>query len=79
MDRTVVTSRLALANLALEDGRAAEAEAETRINGIAADLARVRRERDTIQQKLDAITDIEKTLMERDSGAATPPPDGSPP
>ena len=58
--------------------RAAEAEAESRMNAMAADLARVRRERDTIQQKLDAIADIEKTLMERD-GVATPPPDGTSP
>jgi urease gamma subunit len=46
------------------------------MNAMAADLARVRRERDTIQQKLDAIADIEKTLMERD-GDATSPPDGT--
>jgi hypothetical protein len=58
--------------------RAAEAESEARVNAVAADLARVRRERDTIQQKLDAIADIEKTLMERD-GDATSPPDGSSP
>ena len=58
--------------------RAAGAETQSQINAIAADLARVRRERDTIQQKLDAITDIERTLMERDDDA-TPPADGTPP
>ena len=57
--------------------RAVEAEAQSRLDAMAADLARVRRERDTIQQKLDAITDIEKTLMERDEDAA-PPPDSPP-
>jgi hypothetical protein len=58
--------------------RAAEAEAQSRINALSADLARVRRERDTIQEKLDAIADIEKTLMERDDGAGAPP-DGAVP
>jgi hypothetical protein len=53
--------------------RAAEAEAQSRINALSADLARARRERDTIQEKLDAIADIEKTLMERDDGAAAAP------
>ena len=53
--------------------RAKEAEIQNRINGLSADLARTRRERDAIQQKLDAIADIEKTLMERDGDAATPP------
>jgi len=57
--------------------RAVEAEAQSRLDATAADLARVRRERDTIQQKLDAIADIEKTLMERDEDAA-PPPDSPP-
>ena len=58
--------------------RAAEAETQSRINAITADLARARRERDTVQQKLDAIADIEKTLMERD-GDATSSPDSTPP
>jgi hypothetical protein len=53
--------------------RAVEAESQSRINALSADLARVRRERDTIQEKLDAIADIEKTLMERDDGAAATP------
>jgi hypothetical protein len=53
--------------------RAAEAESQSRINALSADLARVRRERDTVQEKLDAIADIEKTLMERDDGAAAAP------
>ena len=57
--------------------RAVEAEAQSRLDAMAADVARVRRERDTIQQKLDAIADIEKTLMERDDDAA--PPADSPP
>jgi len=57
--------------------RAVETEAQSRLDAMAADLARVRRERDTIQQKLDAIADIEKTLMERDEDAA-PPPDSPP-
>ena len=57
--------------------RAVEAEAQSRLDAMAADLTRVRRERDTIQEKLDAITDIEKTLMERDKDAA--PPADSPP
>jgi len=57
--------------------RAVEAETQSRLDAMAADLARVRRERDTIQQKLDAIADIEKTLMERDDDAA-PPPDSPP-
>jgi hypothetical protein len=57
--------------------RAAEAESQSRINALSADLARMRRERDTIQEKLDAIADIEKTLMERDG--ATAPPDGASP
>ncbi len=52
--------------------RAAEAEAQSRINALSTDLARARRERDTIQEKLDAIADIEKTLMERDGAAAAP-------
>lgn len=58
--------------------RAIETESQTRINALSADLARVRRERDTIQEKLDAIADIEKTLMERDDGAAAAP-DGARP
>jgi hypothetical protein len=53
--------------------RATETEAQSRVDAMAADLARVRRERDTIQQKLDAITDIERTLMERDGESAAPP------
>jgi hypothetical protein len=57
--------------------RAADADTQARLNAMAADLARVRRERDTIQQKLDAIADIEKTLMERD-GNSTPSPEGAP-
>jgi hypothetical protein len=57
--------------------RTVEAEAQSRVDAMAADLARVRRERDKIQQKLDAIADIEKTLMERDEDAA-PPPDSPP-
>jgi hypothetical protein len=58
--------------------RAVDAETQSQINAMAADLARVRRERDTIQQKLDAIADIEKTLMERDDDA-TSPADSTPP
>lgn len=57
--------------------RAVEAEAQSRLDAMTADLTRVRRERDTIQQKLDAIADIEKSLMERDKDA-TPPPDSPP-
>jgi hypothetical protein len=53
--------------------RATEAEAQARVNAMSADLARLRRERDTIQQKLDAIADIEKSLMERDDGTAASP------
>jgi len=58
--------------------RATETEAKSRIDAMAADLARVRRERDTIQQKLDAIADIERSLMERD-GEATAAPDSTQP
>ena len=55
--------------------RATEAETQNHINTMSADLARLRRERDTIQQKLDAIADIEKSLMERDDAStATPEP-----
>jgi hypothetical protein len=50
--------------------RAADAENQARINALAADLARTRRERDAVQQKLDAIADIEKTRMERDGANA---------
>ena len=50
--------------------RATETEAQARINAMSADLARLRRERDIIQQKLDAIADIEKSLMERDDALA---------
>jgi hypothetical protein len=58
--------------------RAAEAETQSRINAMAAEVARMRRERDAIQLKLDAIADIERTLMERD-GDATSSADGTPP
>ncbi len=58
--------------------RATEAETQARIDAMSADLARLRRERDAIQQKLDAIADIEKSLMERDD-AATATPDSTVP
>jgi hypothetical protein len=58
--------------------RATEAETQARINAMSADLARLRRERDAIQEKLDAIADIERSLMERDD-AATPTPESTPP
>ncbi len=57
--------------------RTKEAETQDRVNALSADLARMRRERDAIQEKLDAIADIEKTLMERD-GDADAPPDAQP-
>jgi hypothetical protein len=58
--------------------RAAEAETQTRLNALSADVARLRRERDAVQEKLDAIADIEKSLMERD-GETAPSPDATPP
>jgi hypothetical protein len=58
--------------------RATEAETQTRINVLAADVARLRRERDAIQEKLDAITDIEKSLMERDDTATATPDSTNP-
>jgi hypothetical protein len=58
--------------------RAADAETQTRLNALSADVARLRRERDAVQEKLDAIADIEKSLMERD-GETAPSPDATPP
>lgn len=70
---------LARARLDTEAGlRASEAEYQSRINALSADLARARRERDAVQEKLDAIADIERTLMERDGGAE-PGSDPTPP
>jgi len=57
--------------------RAAEADTQTRLNAMSADVARLRRERDAVQEKLDAIADIEKSLMERD-GETAPSPDATP-
>lgn len=72
-------AELARARMESEAGRrAAETEHQARINALSAELARARRDRDSVQQKLDAIADIERTLMERD-GSAAPGPEPTPP
>jgi hypothetical protein len=58
--------------------RATETESQARINAMSAELTRLRRERDAIQEKLDAIADIEKSLMERDDAASAPPDSTTP-
>src|SRR4029453_293581 len=52
--------------------RALETDSQARTNAMAADIAKLRKERDAVQQKLDAIAEIERSLMERDSDSAPP-------